>query len=145
MLFRTFLWRPLHDYDVKPPNLTFYGGRWHTTTNFPSSFLTLIKSSRIQLQEKSPAVDILSGSKSTRSSLKERKFIVLPTFSLPSSSSLLKVPIKLDDDGQTMSNALTSAFVVLDLSTGTSFSELWPILIELLTKNKQHLGKNSLS
>ena len=28
------LWRPLHDHDVKPPNLTFYGGRGHTTTNF---------------------------------------------------------------------------------------------------------------
>ena len=26
-LFSTFLWRPLHDYDVKPPNATFYGGR----------------------------------------------------------------------------------------------------------------------
>ena len=25
-------------YDVKPPNLTFYGGRGHTTANFPSSF-----------------------------------------------------------------------------------------------------------
>ena len=25
-------------YDVKPPNLTLYGGRGHTTTNFPSSF-----------------------------------------------------------------------------------------------------------
>ena len=62
-LFSTFLWRPLHDYDVKPPNLTFYGGRGHTTTNFPSSFLTWIKSLRIQPQEKSPAFDILSGSK----------------------------------------------------------------------------------
>ena len=62
-LFSTFLWRPLHDYDVKPPNLTFYGGRGHTTTNFPSSFLTWIKSLRIQLQEKLPAFDILSGSK----------------------------------------------------------------------------------
>ena len=30
----------LHDYDVKPPNFTFYGGRGHTTTNFPSSYLT---------------------------------------------------------------------------------------------------------
>ena len=50
--FSTFLWRPLHDYDVKPPNLTFCGGRGHTTTNFPSSFLTWIKSLRIQLQEK---------------------------------------------------------------------------------------------
>ena len=46
--FSTF-WRPLHDYDVKPPNLTFYGGRGHTTTNFPSSSWTWIKSSRIQL------------------------------------------------------------------------------------------------
>ena len=24
--------------DVKPPNLTFYGGRGHMTKNFPSSF-----------------------------------------------------------------------------------------------------------
>ena len=42
-LFSTFLWRPLHDYDVKLPNLTFYGGRGHTMTNFPSSFLNLNK------------------------------------------------------------------------------------------------------
>ena len=36
-LFSTFLGHPLHDYDVKPPNLTFYGGRGqHKTTNFPS-------------------------------------------------------------------------------------------------------------
>ena len=34
-LFGTFPWRPLHDYDVKPPNLTFYGGREHTKKNFP--------------------------------------------------------------------------------------------------------------
>ena len=62
-LLSTFLWRPLHDYDVKPPNLTFYGGRGHATTNFSSSFLTWMKSLRIQLQEKLPAFDILSGSK----------------------------------------------------------------------------------
>ena len=62
-LFSTFLWRPVHDYDVKPPNLTLYGGRGHTTTNFPSYFWAWIKSLRIQLQEKSPAFDILSGSK----------------------------------------------------------------------------------
>ena len=102
--FSTFLWRPLHDYDMKPPNLTFYGGRGHTTTNFPSSFWTWIKSLRIQLQEKSPAFDLLSGSKQTRislTSLKERKFIFLPTFSLSSSSSSsssssLKVPTEPD-------------------------------------------------
>ena len=26
---------PLHDYDVKPPNATFFGGREHTKKNFP--------------------------------------------------------------------------------------------------------------
>ena len=62
-LFSTFLWRPLHDYDLKPPNLTLYGGLGHTTTNFPSSFWAWIKSLRIQLQGKSPAFGILSGSK----------------------------------------------------------------------------------
>ena len=46
-LFSTFLWRPLHDYDLKPPNLTFYEGRGHTTSNFPSSIWTWIKSSRL--------------------------------------------------------------------------------------------------
>ena len=76
---------------MKPPNLTFYGGRWHTTTNFPSSFWTWTESVRIQLQEKSPAFDILRGSKQTPLTLKEPKFILLATFSLPSSSSL-KVP-----------------------------------------------------
>ena len=47
--FSTFLWRPLHDYDVKPPNLTFYGGRGHTTTNFPLSFRTWINSRKSRL------------------------------------------------------------------------------------------------
>ena len=44
-------------------NLTIYGGRRHNTTHFPSSFRAWVKSLRIQLQEKSPAFDILSGSK----------------------------------------------------------------------------------
>ena len=35
--FSTFLWRPLRNYDVKLPNATFYGGREHTTANFPFS------------------------------------------------------------------------------------------------------------
>ena len=59
----TFLWRPLHDYDVKPPNAMFYGGCGHTTTNFPSSIWTWIKHLRIQLQEKLPSFDELSCSK----------------------------------------------------------------------------------
>ena len=62
-LFSTFLWRPLHDYDVKPPNATFYGGRGYSTTNYPFSFWTWIKSLRTRLQEKSPSCDILRGSK----------------------------------------------------------------------------------
>ena len=63
-LFSTFLWRPLHDYDMKRLNLTFYGGRGQTKTKFPnSSFWTWIKSLTIQLKEKSPAFDTLSGSK----------------------------------------------------------------------------------
>ena len=61
----TFPWLPPHDYDVKPPDFTFYVGREHTTTNFPLSFWTWIKSLSIQLQEKWPAFDILSGSKQT--------------------------------------------------------------------------------
>ena len=63
MLFSTFLWRPLPYYDVKPANATFYGGREHTTTNFPFSFWTSIKSYRIQLQEKLPTLDELSEAK----------------------------------------------------------------------------------
>ena len=46
-----------------PLNLTSYGGRGPKTTNFPFSFWNWIKSLRIQLQEKSPALGILSGSK----------------------------------------------------------------------------------
>ena len=48
-LFSTFLWRPLYDYDVKPPNATFCGGRGHATTDFPFSIWTWIKPLRIQL------------------------------------------------------------------------------------------------
>ena len=63
VLFSTFLYGPLHHYDVKRPNVTFYGERGHTTTNFPFSIWTGIKPLRIQLQEKSPTFDELSGSK----------------------------------------------------------------------------------
>ena len=73
--FSTFLWRPLQDYYVKPPNATFYGGGGHTTTNFPFSIWTWKKPLRIQLQEKSPTFDELSGSKWTRLGLKGYKFM----------------------------------------------------------------------
>ena len=62
-LLSTFLWRPLHHYRVKRPNVTFFGGRGHTTTNFPFSIWTWIKPWRVQLQETSPTFDQLSGSK----------------------------------------------------------------------------------
>ena len=41
--FSTFLWRPLHEYEEKSPNATFYRAREHTATNFPVSFWTRIK------------------------------------------------------------------------------------------------------
>ena len=64
----TFLWRPLHDYDVKPSYATFYGGREHTTTNFLFFFLksNWIKSLRIQLQEKSSTFDKIDATKFER-------------------------------------------------------------------------------
>ena len=43
VFFSTFLWRPLYDYDVKPPNATFYGGRELTKTKFFFIFLNLDK------------------------------------------------------------------------------------------------------
>ena len=46
-LFSTFLWRPLHDYDVKPPSATFHGGRGNMKTNFPFAIWTWIKPLRI--------------------------------------------------------------------------------------------------
>ena len=39
-LFSTFLWRPLRR---EPPSATFYGGRGHTSTNFPFCIWTLDK------------------------------------------------------------------------------------------------------
>ena len=90
--FGIFFWRPLYDYDVKLSDVTFYTGSEHNTRNFPFSLWTWINSLRIQLQETSPPFDKLSETKYTQSSLKEGKFIFLATFSLPSSSSLLKLP-----------------------------------------------------
>ena len=43
VFFSTFLWRPLYDYDMKPPNATFYGGRELSKTKFFLIFLNLVK------------------------------------------------------------------------------------------------------
>ena len=83
-LFSRCLWRPLQDYDVKPPNATFRRGREHTMTNYPFSFWRWIKSIRIQLQEKSRTFDVLRGT-----NRHDWQFF-FPTFSLP--SSLRKLP-----------------------------------------------------
>ena len=92
-LFSTFLWRPLHDYDVKPPNATFYGGRGHTKTNFPFSIWTWIKPLRIQLKDKSPAFDEFTAVPNWCDKVWKQAIFFLVMFSLPSlSSSLLKVP-----------------------------------------------------
>ena len=50
----------LHDFDVKMPNCTFYGGRKQATTNFSFSFYTWMRSPRNQLLENSPTFDIFS-------------------------------------------------------------------------------------
>ena len=47
----------LHDYDLKMPNLAFYGGRKQATTKFYFSFWAWIWSLEIQLQEGSPTFD----------------------------------------------------------------------------------------
>ena len=67
-----------------PLNLTSYGGRGHKTTNFPFSFWNWIKSLRIQLQEKSPALGILSGSKLDATKCERTQIHFLLAFSLPS-------------------------------------------------------------
>ena len=69
-----FLWRPLHDYDVKLSDVTFYTRSEHNTRNFPFSLWTWINSLRIELQKTSPPFDKLSETKYTGFSLKEGKF-----------------------------------------------------------------------
>ena len=51
----------LHDYDVKMPNFTFYGGRKQATTKFYFSYCTWIWCLGNQLQEGSPTFDKVSG------------------------------------------------------------------------------------
>ena len=52
-LFGTSLWRPLHDFNVKPTNATFYRGRGHTTKSFLFSIWTCIKPLRINSRKSS--------------------------------------------------------------------------------------------
>ena len=61
-LFSTFLWRPPHDYDVKPLNATFYGGRGDDD-KVSFLYLNMDKVLKNSTPGKSPAFDELSGSK----------------------------------------------------------------------------------
>ena len=89
-LFSTILWPPLLEYDVKPPNATFYGGREHTTTNIPFSFWSWIKARKNSIAYIWQIERVLK--------FERTKFIHHPlaTMLLPSSLlSLRKLSIKL--------------------------------------------------
>ena len=88
----------LHDYGVKIPNFTFYGGRKRATTNLSFSFKTWVGSPIHQLQENLPTFDIFSELEWARQSLEKREFILRVRFSLPSPSSRLKLP-SMDSSG----------------------------------------------
>ena len=83
----TFLYISLpspHDYGMKIPNFTFYGGRKQATMNLSFSSTTWGWSPRNQLQRNSPTFDIFGELEWARQSLKKREFILKVTFSLPS-------------------------------------------------------------
>ena len=93
-----FLWRPLHDYDTKPPNATFYGGRGHTTTNFPFSIWTWIKALKNSTPGKVAYIWRWAVRNRRDKVWKDANSFFLLMFSLPLSlslslSSLLKVHI----------------------------------------------------
>ena len=56
----------LHDYDVKMPNFTFYGGRKRATGKFSCLFLNLSRSPRNQRQGNLPTLDIFNELELTR-------------------------------------------------------------------------------
>ena len=75
------------------PNFTFYGGRKQAKTTFFFSFKTWVWFLRNQLQGNSPTFDIFRELEQAWESLKKRQVILKVTFSLPSPSSMLKLPI----------------------------------------------------
>ena len=140
-LFSTFLWRPLHAYDVKPPNATFRGGRGHMKTNFPFSIWTWIKSLTFQLQEKSPTFAELSGSKIDALKTERTQTHFLVMFSLPSSSSssMLKVPICTMTSYYDQQNFSVCCFFVQSGAIFLNLSQGWKDLFTVLaprTKTK---------
>ena len=85
-LFSTFVWRPLHEHDMKPLNATFYVGRGHTTANFPLSIWTWIKPLKNSTPGKVGYIWRIERFQIDATKfLKGRKFIFLGMFSPPSS------------------------------------------------------------
>ena len=72
----------LHDYDMKLPNFTFYGGRKHKTTTFLFFFWTSIQSFRIQLEK---IANIRRTERGTISAIKFKATVaIVVAFKLPS-------------------------------------------------------------
>ena len=84
----------LHDYDVKMPNSRFVEDVNKRSWIFLSLFKLEYSPLRSQLKGNSPSFDIVSELEETRQSLKKRGFVLQVTFSLPSTSSMLKLPNK---------------------------------------------------
>ena len=79
----SFSWRPLHDYDVQPPNATFHGGRGHWQWQIflystPGKVAYMWRTERFQ-------IDAME--------FERTKFFLLVIFSLPSSLLLLSSPV----------------------------------------------------
>ena len=93
-LFSPLLWRPLNDYDLKLPNATCYRGHGHMTTNStPGKVACIWHIERVQ-------IDAIK--------FERAQSHFLATFSLPSSSSLLKLPTDAYVDDQVKSLITTS-------------------------------------
>ena len=93
-LFSTFLWRPLHDYDVKNTNATFYGGPGHATThNFSLLYLNMDKALNNSSSGKVAYIWRIERFQIDAIKFERTQIHFLVMFSLPSSSSSVKVPI----------------------------------------------------
>ena len=96
-LFSTFLWRPLHDYDVKPPYATFHGGRGNMTTNliFLSLYLNMDKALKNLTPGKVAYICRIERFQIDAIKIERTQIHFFVMFSLPSSSSMRKVPITM--------------------------------------------------
>ena len=92
--FSTFLWRPLQDYYVKPPNATFYGGGGHTTTHFLLLYLNMEKALKNSTAGEVAYIWRIERFQMDAIRFERIQIHVLVMFSLPLSSKLLQVSNK---------------------------------------------------